>query len=463
MQFADFPVNALMEITARPAARLRARRGVVALGPRRAQVPRLRPGLGGERLGPLARAGSRDALAAAGRDADQPEPGVLERAERPARAGARRPLAASTGCSSPTAAPRRTKGRSSSRASGAPSTQGGAYEIITFDHAFHGRTLATMSASGKPRLGRAVRAEGARLPEGAAERSRLGRAADRRPDGRGDAGADPGRGRACCRRPTSSCASCARSRAQRGLLLIVDEVQTGDGPHRQAVRLRARRHRAGHHDARQGHRRRRAARRAARASEAVCCFEHGDQGGTYNGNPLMTAVGCAVMEALLAPGFLTACRGARAAARPTGWRTLAAQVRASARCAAAGCCWRSTSGATSARRSSSMRRAKPACCSIRRGRTRCASCRRSTVSAGEIDADARDARRALLRDEQHAGRSSRASATAAGAFGEQRLVALARVAARCGFSRSATSSANSASSSRPAAMQSSAKASIAPK
>jgi len=26
----------------------------------------------------------------------------------------------------------------------------GAYEIITFDHAFHGRTLATMSASGKP-------------------------------------------------------------------------------------------------------------------------------------------------------------------------------------------------------------------------------------------------------------------------------------------------------------------------
>ena len=28
--------------------------------------------------------------------------------------------------------------------------RGGAYEIVTFDHAFHGRTLATMSASGKP-------------------------------------------------------------------------------------------------------------------------------------------------------------------------------------------------------------------------------------------------------------------------------------------------------------------------
>jgi acetylornithine/N-succinyldiaminopimelate aminotransferase len=40
------------------------------------------------------------------------------------------------------------------------------------------------------------------------------------------------------------------------------------------------------------------------AKESVCCFEHGDQGGTYNGNPLMTAVGGAVMDAMLAPGFL---------------------------------------------------------------------------------------------------------------------------------------------------------------
>ena len=40
------------------------------------------------------------------------------------------------------------------------------------------------------------------------------------------------------------------------------------------------------------------------AREAVCCFEAGDQGGTYNGNPLMTAVGLAVLEELVAPGFL---------------------------------------------------------------------------------------------------------------------------------------------------------------
>ncbi len=38
--------------------------------------------------------------------------------------------------------------------------------------------------------------------------------------------------------------------------------------------------------------------------EDVACFVPGDQGGTYNGNPLMTAVGVAVLEALLEEGFL---------------------------------------------------------------------------------------------------------------------------------------------------------------
>lgn len=44
------------------------------------------------------------------------------------------------------------------------------------------------------------------------------------------------------------------------------------------------------------------------AREAVCCFEHGDQGGTCNGNPLMAAVGCAVMEAVSVEGFLEGVR-----------------------------------------------------------------------------------------------------------------------------------------------------------
>ena len=39
-------------------------------------------------------------------------------------------------------------------------------------------------------------------------------------------------------------------------------------------------------------------------TDAVACFEPGDQGGTYNGNPLMTAVGISVIEQLTAPGFM---------------------------------------------------------------------------------------------------------------------------------------------------------------
>jgi acetylornithine/N-succinyldiaminopimelate aminotransferase len=49
----------------------------------------------------------------------------------------------------------------------------------------------------------------------------------------------------------------------------------------------------------------------------VECFEPGDQGGTYNGNPLMTAVGCSVISQLIAPGFLEGVRE-RAAHLRTG-------------------------------------------------------------------------------------------------------------------------------------------------
>jgi acetylornithine/N-succinyldiaminopimelate aminotransferase len=40
------------------------------------------------------------------------------------------------------------------------------------------------------------------------------------------------------------------------------------------------------------------------AKESVSCFEPGDQGGTYNGNPLMTAVGLAVVNEVSRPAFL---------------------------------------------------------------------------------------------------------------------------------------------------------------
>ena len=40
------------------------------------------------------------------------------------------------------------------------------------------------------------------------------------------------------------------------------------------------------------------------AREEICCFVPGDQGGTYNGNPLMTAVGVAIMKRVANPVFL---------------------------------------------------------------------------------------------------------------------------------------------------------------
>src|SRR5262249_19638968 len=40
------------------------------------------------------------------------------------------------------------------------------------------------------------------------------------------------------------------------------------------------------------------------AHKDACCFAHGDQGGTFNGNAFATAVGCAVLEEIAKPGFL---------------------------------------------------------------------------------------------------------------------------------------------------------------
>ncbi len=51
---------------------------------------------------------------------------------------------------SPVVVLKRTKARSNLHASGSQYIRGGAFEIITLQNSFHGRTLAAMSASGKP-------------------------------------------------------------------------------------------------------------------------------------------------------------------------------------------------------------------------------------------------------------------------------------------------------------------------
>jgi len=182
--------------------------------------------------------------------------------------------------------------------------RGGAFEIITFDNAFHGRTLATMSASGKPQWAKLFEPKVAGFPKAPfgdldAVAKLIGEhtAAVMLEPVQGEAGVIPAT-------PEFMQGLRALTR-QRGVLLIVDEIQTGMGRtgklfgYEQAgiepdIMTLGKGLGGGVPLA------------ALAARSAVCCFEPGDQGGTFNGNPLMTAVGCAVMQALLAPGFLDA-------------------------------------------------------------------------------------------------------------------------------------------------------------
>ncbi len=107
--------------------------------------------------------------------------------------------------------------------------QNGAFEIITFEGGFHGRTLATMSASRQEGVRAAVRAESPRLPKAQLNDLDSVKAPDRRQDHRRDAGADPGRGRRVAGDGRIPAGVARVDQRSKGLLLIVDEIQTGMG------------------------------------------------------------------------------------------------------------------------------------------------------------------------------------------------------------------------------------------
>ena len=178
----------------------------------------------------------------------------------------------------------------------------GAFEIITFGHSFHGRTLATMSASGKAGWDTIFAPQVSGFPKAvyndiASVEALIGPqtvAVMLEPV--------QGEGRVIPADIDFLKALRALTEA-RGILLIVDEVQTGVG---RTGKLFAHEHAAIEPDIMTlgkgiggG-----VPLAALLAREAICCFVPGDQGGTYNGNPLMTAVGVAVMQRMLAPGFL---------------------------------------------------------------------------------------------------------------------------------------------------------------
>jgi acetylornithine/N-succinyldiaminopimelate aminotransferase len=180
--------------------------------------------------------------------------------------------------------------------------RGGAFEIITFDEAFHGRTLATMSASGKPQWDGLFEPKVAGFPK--APFGDLGAVARLVNERTAAVMLEPVQGEAGVIPATREFMQGLRALTRdRGVLLIVDEIQTGMG---RSGKLFAYEHAAIEPDIMTlgkglggG-----VPLAALAARAAVCCFEPGDQGGTFNGNPLMTAAGCAVTQALLAPGFL---------------------------------------------------------------------------------------------------------------------------------------------------------------
>ncbi len=178
----------------------------------------------------------------------------------------------------------------------------GAFEIITFGHSFHGRTLATMSASGKAGWDTIFAPQVSGFPKAvyndiASVEALIGpqTVAVMLEPVQGEGGVIPA---------DIDFLKALRALTQaRGILLIVDEVQTGVG---RTGKLFAHEHAAIEPDIMTlgkgiggG-----VPLAALLAREAICCFVPGDQGGTYNGNPLMTAVGVAVMQRMLAPGFL---------------------------------------------------------------------------------------------------------------------------------------------------------------
>lgn len=198
----------------------------------------------------------------------------------------------------------------------------GAYEIITMDHGFHGRTLATMAASGKPQWEQLYAPKMAGFVKvplndlAAVEAAITARTVA--------VMLEPIQGEAGVFEASVPFLQGLRALTkERGLLLILDEIQTGIGRTgtlfgfeqagvRPDIMTLAKGLGGGVPLA------------ALLVHRDVSCFEHGDQGGTFGGNSIMAAVGCAVIEEVTKPGFLArvAAAGDRLAA---GLRALSAR------------------------------------------------------------------------------------------------------------------------------------------
>ena len=180
--------------------------------------------------------------------------------------------------------------------------RGGAYEIVTTDHGFHGRTLATMSASGKAAWDKLFEPKVDGFPK--VPLNDLDAVEAAISDKTVAVMLEPIQGESGVWPATGEYLKGLRALTEHhGILLILDEIQTGMGRTgtlfcfeqygvRPDIMTLGKGIGAGTPLA------------ALLAREDVCCFEPGDQGGTYNGNALMAVVGLAVLEKITSPGFL---------------------------------------------------------------------------------------------------------------------------------------------------------------
>ena len=178
----------------------------------------------------------------------------------------------------------------------------GAFEIITFDHSFHGRTIATMSASGKPNWDTMFAPQVAGFPK--ADLNDLESVKKLVTDKTVAVMLEPVQGEGGVIPTTKEFMRELRQfTKENNILLITDEVQAGCG--RTGTLFAYQQYGIEPDIMTLGKGIGGGVPLAAlMATDAVACFVPGDQGGTYNGNPLMTAVGISVIEQLLAPGFL---------------------------------------------------------------------------------------------------------------------------------------------------------------
>jgi len=178
----------------------------------------------------------------------------------------------------------------------------GAYEIITFEGGFHGRTLATMSASGKKAFEPLFEPKVLGFPK--AQLNDLESVERLINDQTIGVMLEPIQGEAGVWPATDQFLRELRTLTrEHGLLLILDEIQTGIG---RTGTLFHYEHAGIEPDIMTlgkgiggG-----VPLAALLATEPASCFEHGDQGGTFNGNPLMCAAGLAVLQQVSEPDFL---------------------------------------------------------------------------------------------------------------------------------------------------------------